>query len=716
MTDSRPGDIFQPGDLLNNTYRIQSLLGRGGTSEVYQAKSEISGRIVALKALKSEFSTNDDYLVLMTREEDVRDVRHDAIVRYYDNQRMPDGQVYLIMDYVDGPGLDEKLKSGGMSVDYILTIGARVSEGLIAAHSRNIVHRDLSPDNIILRNNDPADAVIIDFGIAKDTNPGAETIVGNEFAGKYAYAAPEQLSGTTDARSDIYALGALLLATFRGQKPDMGSNPMQVVQFKSQPVNVDGVPEPLKTLIARMCDPDPDKRFQTAVEVLAAFNKVRGHAPVGDDATVIVPKQAGKSTNSKPGSRATGTGQKARNKRGMLAIILLAGLLVAGGIGGYFSGVFDGFTGSRLPVADPYILVVEKGANTVPRAVGNVPSTETLTALTDLIERSGGTAALTMASGDIGETWGDAMLVLVDQASQLDEYRIIFEGRKVRITGLTANRTLRATMTETLNAALPGDLTGKVEIVQGPRILHPSKLDPLLQQFANCGPLTFASRPTIGFGLTDSIVVIGKLADAEKRAALRNAIAEIAGDRPVTIDTDLLSKTLCQIEAALPDAPSGGFSVVFGFGDRTDPNPTGRYFVGENPVIDVEIPAHITSGFLWVSVLDISGNVFHLMPNLNRQDNSIKTLRAGQSGQVLVRVAFGLAQAADSGRIAFLVDDSTLGKSRILVLHSESDPFNGVRPTTESAASYANALKDARDIGDLRIRSLDSGILTTAKK
>jgi len=219
---------------------------------------------VALKALKSEFSTNDDYLVLMTREEHIREVRHDAIVRYYDNQRMPDGQVYLVMDYVDGPGLDEKLKSGGLPVDDILTIGARVSEGLIAAHDRNIVHRDLSPDNIILRDGDPADAVIIDFGIAKDTNPGAETIVGNEFAGKYAYAAPEQLNGKTDERSDIYALGALLLATYRGKKPDMGSNPMQVVQIKAQPLNVDGVPEPLKSLISRMCDPEPDKRYQTA--------------------------------------------------------------------------------------------------------------------------------------------------------------------------------------------------------------------------------------------------------------------------------------------------------------------------------------------------------------------------------------------------------------------------------------------------------------------
>ena len=81
MTASQPSDIFQPGDLLNNTYRIETILGRGGTSEVYKARSEISGRVMAIKALRAEFASNEDFLVLMTREEDIRDVRHDAIVR-----------------------------------------------------------------------------------------------------------------------------------------------------------------------------------------------------------------------------------------------------------------------------------------------------------------------------------------------------------------------------------------------------------------------------------------------------------------------------------------------------------------------------------------------------------------------------------------------------------------------------------------------------------
>lgn len=297
MTESRAGDLFQPGDLVNNTYRIEAILGRGGTSDVYRARSEISGRLAALKVLKAEFSSNDDYLVLLTREEEIRDIRHDAVVRYSENNRTAEGHVYLVMDYVDGPGLDQKLGAGPMSAIDILTVCKRVCEGLEAAHARNIVHRDLSPDNIILRNGDPAQAVIIDFGIAKDTNPGAETIVGSEFAGKYAYAAPEQLSGKTDQRTDIYSLGALLLANFRGRKAEAGQNLLEVVENKKKPLDTQAVPEPLRSILDKMTAPDPDDRFQTAGEVLRALATTHsgpiGITPSGmdEDATVIIPQK-----------------------------------------------------------------------------------------------------------------------------------------------------------------------------------------------------------------------------------------------------------------------------------------------------------------------------------------------------------------------------------------------------------------------------------------
>ena len=722
MSKSRPGDIFHPGDLLNNTYRIQSILGRGGTSEVYQARSEISGRVVALKALRSEFSTNEDFLVLMTREEEIRDVRHDAVVRYYDNQRMPDGVVYLVMDFVDGPALDLKLASGGMSAEDLLVIGARVCEGLIAAHEGNIVHRDLSPDNIILRNGNPAEAVIIDFGIAKDTNPGAETIVGNEFAGKYAYAAPEQLSGHTDPRSDIYSLGALLLATFRGAKPDIGNNPMEVLQKKAEPQNVEGVPEPLKSLIAKMCDPIPEKRFQSSQEALAAFQAALGQAAPSaptpnDDATVIRPVAAKPAEKPKPVEpQEPARNEPAKKKSGMLVPVIAAAVVAVAGIGGFLGGAFDGLLAPALPIASPYVLTIERPDGLAPHATGNVPSSETEATLRQVIDSTGGTAELSLASGDISETWGPDMIALYQKLAQLDEYRISISDNSIDITGMTRDRDLRDRALEAVTTALPAAYSGTADIILGPRFLPAQDLQSVLQESADCGPLTLLDPPLAGYGLTDRIIVQGKLAETASRIALFDALAKIGGDRSVTIDAEVFSPGLCQIEAALPRVPAGGFDVSFGFGDRPDENPSGRYFVGENPVIDVTIPADVTEGFLWVSVLDVSGNVFHLLPNLNRPDNRIATLRNGATGAAMVRVAYSVAEGADPSKIAFLVDDSTLGKSKVIALYSDTPLFEQVRPTTESAASYVDALRTARDTGGFKIRTLDSGILTTASK
>jgi len=205
MIDPLPGDIFCKAQVLNNTYEIEGILGRGGTGEVYRASNRITGRVVALKALKRELSGNAGYLELMKREEEMRNISHDAVVRYTDCSQTADGHVYLVMDYVAGTPLSEWLERGGASPRDLLVVAHRVAEGLVATHERKIVHRDLSPDNIILRDGRPEEAVIIDFGIAKDSKTGARTIVGKEFAGKYEYAAPEQLHGQAEPRSDLYA-------------------------------------------------------------------------------------------------------------------------------------------------------------------------------------------------------------------------------------------------------------------------------------------------------------------------------------------------------------------------------------------------------------------------------------------------------------------------------------------------------------------------------
>ena len=708
MAEPKPGDIFKPGDLLNNTYRIESVLGRGGTSEVYKARNEISSRFVAIKALKSEFSGDEGYLTLMRREEEIREIRHDAVVRYSENHRTPDGHIYLVMDYVQGPDLNALLKAGGLPASDLLAVAKRVAEGLRVAHGRNIVHRDLSPDNIILRDGKPDQAVIIDFGIAKDTNPGAETIVGNEFAGKYAYAAPEQLSGNTDARSDIYSLGALLLATFRGAKPDIGNNPMEVLKRKGEPLPTEGVPEPLKSVIDKMTRPLPAERYQSADQLLSALG-----APDISDRTVIMPRAA--STPDKPKVAPKVEVRKPKSNRGGLWVALGVLLVLGGGAGGYFGGYFDQFMTPPLPVADPYSLIVERTEAGVVRAVGYMPSPESAEAMSRAVAGLGGTSELTVATGEIAPTWADDVLDVVQTVKDIEIWRLAVNGNEARVTGVTLNRDRRAAVSAAFANGLPGGLIGTADILQGPLILSKSMLDPLLEQFGDCGPLELRDPPALGYGPDATITVTGRLATTETRVGISDAIKAMAGDREVVLDVEMLNPSLCLIDANLPEAAPAGVEVVYSFADRPDPNPSARYFVGERPVIDVILPADMVDGFVSVSLLDVSGNVFHLLPNVNRPENDVAALRAGATGMFSIRAVFPKS-STDGSEIGFEVDASSLGKTKLIIIHSVAPLFAEFRPTTESAGGYAEALRRLADAGTLSVTSLDSSILTTVEK
>ncbi|MEW9921683.1 serine/threonine-protein kinase [Marimonas sp. MJW-29] len=730
MTEPRPGDAFQPGDVLNNTYRIEALLGRGGTSDVYRARSEISGRLVAIKVLKAEFASNEDYLVLMTREEEIREIRHDAIVRYSENHRTSEGLIYLLMDYIDGPGLDRKLKEGPMAAEELLTICKRVGEGLQAAHKRSIVHRDLSPDNIILRDGDPAQAVVIDFGIAKDTNPGAETIVGNEFAGKYAYAAPEQLSGNTDARSDIYSLGALLLANFRGKPPDAGANPMEVVQKKKERLDTSGVPEPLKSLIDRMTAPDPEDRFQSMTDVLAFIESGGAEEPL-DDATVIAPPpktEKAEATPPPPAPVAAAKSEKPKVQRdtpppakksgGMSGGLIAAGvavLAIGGGAAAYFGGLL-GPSGPTYPVVSPFSLVVADPENLPPSASGYVPDPEIQSALAARMTEMGGNANLTLASGDIAPSWGADVMTVLDDIAVLDDWQLAVTGNQVEVTGSTTDSAVISALSAKYPGNWPGGLTGTIDVALTSLFLNPADVDNVLVQYADCGALSQINDPgPVGYGPDDPVLVKGALASNAAREDLQFQLEDLTDGRNVVMDIEILNPALCVVENYLPKASEGGMEVAFTDGITGQPHAEGTFSVGENPVIDVIIPAGVFTGFLSVSVLDVSGNVYHLLPHRGRPDNSILTLRDGKDGAVPVRVAYPLDDSRPEGSIAFTVDDTSLGKSKILVIHSDAPLFRQMRPGTESSVGYAEALRDRAENSDGIIRSMDTRILETTQ-
>ena len=708
MVASRPSDTFQPGEVLNSTYRIEEILGRGGTSEVYKAKSEISGRYVALKVLSAQFSNNEDYLVLMKREEEIRDVRHDAVVRYSEISRTPDGHVYLTMDYLDGPSLEDKLKQGGMSADDLLAVAARVAEGLIATHARNIIHRDLSPDNILLRNNRPDEAVIIDFGIARDTNPGAATIVGGEFAGKYAYAAPEQLRGDSGARSDIYSLGALLLATFRGKRPDVGRNPLEVIEGKKVPLDVSGVPEPLGSLIAKMTQPDPEDRFQSAQELLAEVHP-QYHGTVIGTPVSEVSRLNRREPAAQAQPRKTGGG-------GALKAIAAVAVLAAIGAGLYFGRVLDPILGPRLPVASPYVLFAQGGASVPPVFNGNVPDADLMDDLQERAAAGGGSADVVVATGDIVQNWGDGVEFVIDAVSGLREWSVSADGNFIQIAGRAETDAEREAIENSLEGApLLAGMTVDSRILSEPPALAFDVVENILKREADCGPLTQIDPPLQGYASGAPIEIRGRLSDARVRDRLFQSLTAAAGDRPVMIDADVVGQESCLMDVMLGSFQSGGIDIRFREGASGAAVENGRFRPGQNPVIDVVIPDEIRDGFLWVSIVDLSGEVYHLLPNNSRPDNSVATLRGGADGPVAVPVTYSIADAAGyPARVAFQVDDRE-GTSRIVTIHSLSPLFSEPRPLSESLAGFAEAMIEEINSGRSDIRSVQSREIVTVR-
>ncbi|AJC83151.1 protein kinase-like domain-containing protein (plasmid) [Rhizobium etli bv. phaseoli str. IE4803] len=695
MIDPLPGDIFRKNQVLNNTYEIEGVLGRGGTGEVYRASNKITGRVVALKALKRELSANAGYLELMKREEEMRGISHDAVVRYTDCSQTAEGYVYLVMDYVAGTPLNDYLERGGISSRDLLVVAQRVAEGLVATHERKIVHRDLSPDNIILRSGRPEEAVIIDFGIAKDSKTGARTIVGKEFAGKYEYAAPEQLHGQAEPRSDLYALGASLLATFRGKVPDVGTSPGEVVRYKERRLDTTGVPEPLKALIDDLTQPDPSRRPPTAAAVV---------------------KQVAELLRTDRGGRQEGGRGDRFGWRSWPAIVVVAAVAAIAGL--WFAGFGDSLFVKTLPVEAPYKLSAGLDGQHRATLSGFAPDADQQQAILAGFTRAAGLPApkdaLALAKGEPSERWAQDIDSFFAAADGLDEWRLDVTDRTVRLTGLAPDTSARDTVVSRFNeASRAAGYQPVVRIAAGPRSLTPDQLKSAIAPLETCGPLVVQAPEGANFPLGSTVAIRGNVAASGDIEALRQALAPRLGDRDLRFDTTVLNNQLCVVQSLLPDVPQGPMAIVLGYGDKSEPNMSGVYSVGDNPVIDVLAPATIKDGYLWVAIADVTGNLFNVLPNIKRPDNALAGLGTVSDGMRTIRVAYSTADGAtDPAKLSFAVDN-TFGRSLIIAMQTDRPLFAQLRPTTESTKSFAEDLHAVIASGNVSILSTTTRLIDT---
>lgn len=277
-------------------YEIQSQLGAGGMGEVYRARDARLDRIVAVKVLASHLSSTPELKQRMEREaRAISSLSHPNICHLYDVGSQ-NGTDYLVMEFLEGETLAERLRKGALPLLEVLKIGVAVAEALAVAHRSGIVHRDLKPANVMLTQ---GGAKLMDFGLAKPLGlqaaaPGsgtappsftaAATLSGpspltplttaGSIVGTIQYMSPEQIEGKeADARSDIFAFGAVLYEMVAGKRPFSGKSQISLASsiLESDPVPISTVkpqtPPGFEHVVTTCLQKNPEERYQTAHDI-----------------------------------------------------------------------------------------------------------------------------------------------------------------------------------------------------------------------------------------------------------------------------------------------------------------------------------------------------------------------------------------------------------------------------------------------------------------
>ena len=268
--------MLTEGMYIADRYEIIGKIGAGGMSDVYKAKDLTLGRFVAIKVLKSEFSDDINFVTkFRTEAQSAAGLEHPNIVNIYD-VGSENGMHYIVMEYVEGITLKTYIeKKGQLSFKEAVSIAIQVGRGIEAAHNKNIIHRDIKPQNIMISTE--GKVKVTDFGIAR---AATSNTISSDVMGSVHYSSPEQArNGFVDGKSDIYSLGIVMYEMVTGRVPFDGDTTVAIAiqhlqeEMVAPSVYAPDLPISLEKIILKCTQKSQDRRYATMGELLVDLKK-----------------------------------------------------------------------------------------------------------------------------------------------------------------------------------------------------------------------------------------------------------------------------------------------------------------------------------------------------------------------------------------------------------------------------------------------------------
>ena len=265
------------GKLIGNRYEILEKIGNGGMATVYKAQDTILKRYVAVKVLREEFTTDEEFIKRFNTEaQSAASLTHQNIVSIYD-VGMEDNIYYIVMELIQGKTLKQIIDEDGvLPWKWSLNISIQIASALEVAHKNNIVHRDIKPHNIIIT--EDGIAKVTDFGIAKAVSNSTITAFGTTIGSVHYFSPEHARGGFTDAKSDLYSLGVVMYEMLTGRVPFDADTPVSIALKHMQekpiePIKLNpSIPYSVNKIIMKAMEKDLNLRYQSATEMLKDLN------------------------------------------------------------------------------------------------------------------------------------------------------------------------------------------------------------------------------------------------------------------------------------------------------------------------------------------------------------------------------------------------------------------------------------------------------------